>query len=217
VTLPAIIWGGRRWILASVFLFLLGIGLGWAASQADPELLVSQLQPVIERLGGLGSQVTQSSSPAERTWIIYRNNAQAVSVMMIAALVLPLLGALVPALGMFGNGALIGVVLGLGARLTGRAVDPGQLAIGLVPHGLFELPAIWLSAAWSMRLGLRWVAPSAGGNRWETWKQCAREAVIVLTLAMLLLGIAAFIEGNLTLALVRASRTDLQAILWRSF
>ena len=163
MTLPGIIWGGRRWIVASVALFLLGLGLGWAASQLDPELLVEQLQPIFQRLGGLGSLVTDSASPAERTWIIYRNNAQAVSVMMIAALVLPLLGALVPALGMFGNGALIGVVLGLGARVSARAVDPGQLALAIVPHAIFELPAIWLSAAWSMRLGLRWVAPSADG------------------------------------------------------
>jgi stage II sporulation protein M len=207
VTLPAIIWSGRRWIVASVALFFLGLGLGWAASQADPELLIEQLQPVFQRLGGLGAQVTESLSPAERTWIIYRNNAQAVSVMMLAALILPLLGALVPALGMFGNGALIGVVLGLGARVSARAVDPAQMALAIVPHAIFELPAIWLSAAWAMRLGLRWAAPSAEGERWDTWKQCAREAVVVLTLAMVLLGIAAFVEGNVTLSLVQSGRS----------
>ena len=211
--LPAILWGGRRWVLSSICLFVVGALMGWAASQADPELLLDQLAPIVERIGGLGQQVTRAESPGERAWIIYRNNAQAVSVMMLAALV-PVVGWLLPAMGMLGNGALLGVVFGLGSRLTGRAVDPMQLFMGIAPHGVIELPAIWLGAGWALRLGLRWLAPSAIGARWETWQQCAKEAMIVLALVMVLLGLAAFIEGNVTLALVRSGA---HAILLRSF
>lgn len=202
LSLPTVLWGGRRWLLTSIVLFLVGILMGWGASQAEPELLIEQLQPIIERIGGLGQQVIASESPGERTWIIYRNNAQAVSVMMLAALV-PVIGWLLPAFGMMGNGMLLGVVFGLGSRLSGRAIDPMQLFMGIAPHGVIELPAIWIGAAWAMRLGLRWLAPSAAGERWEVWQRCAKESVIVLALVMVMLGIAAFIEGNITLALVR--------------
>ena len=204
MSLPGILWGGRRWVLTSTLLFVLGAFLGWAASQGNPDLLIEQLQPIVDRIGGLGQQVLSAESPAERAWIIYRNNAQAVSIMMLAALV-PVIGWLLPAFGMLGNGMLIGVVFGLGSRLSGRPIDPMQMFLGIAPHGVIELPAIWLGAAWAMRLGLRWLAPSAEGERWEVWQQCAKEAVIVLALVMVLLGIAAFIEGNVTLALVRGA------------
>lgn len=204
MSLPSILWTGRRWLLASTALFLVGILLGWGASQADPDMLIEQLQPIVERIGGLGQRVLSAESPGERTWIIYRNNAQAISVMMLAALV-PVIGWLLPAFGMLGNGMLLGVVFGLGSRLSGRPIDPMQLLIGIAPHGVIELPAIWLGAAWAMRLGLRWLAPSAEGQRWEVWQHCAKEAVIVLALVMVLLGIAAFVEGNVTLALMRGA------------
>jgi stage II sporulation protein M len=213
VGLPSILWAGRRWLLTSTALFIAGILIGWGASQADPDLLLEQLQPIVERIGGLGQQVLSADTPAERTWIIYRNNAQAVSVMMLAALV-PLLGWLLSAFGMLGNGMLLGVVFGLGSRLSGRPVDPMQLFVGIAPHGVIELPAIWLGAAWSMRLGLRWLAPSAEGERWQVWQQCAKEAVIVLALVMVLLGIAAFVEGTVTLSLLRGASA---AILLGSF
>jgi stage II sporulation protein M len=203
-TLGAILWGGRRWILASVLLFFLGTAAGWWVAQAEPQMVLDQLQPVLERLSGLGGQVMQSQSPLERGWLIYRNNAQAISAMMLFGAI-PVFGAIVPAFGMFGNGALLGVVIGLGARISPRAVDPMQLLLGLAPHGIFELPAIWLGAAWAMKLGLSWLTPGAFADRWERVKRTAREAVIVLGVAMALLLIAAIVEGNITLALVRRS------------
>ena len=207
--LPAILWEGRRWVLTSASLFVFGVVMGWAASQADPDLLIEQLQPLIERLGGIGQSVLTAETAAERTWIIYRNNAQAVSIMMLAALV-PAIGWLFSAFGMLGNGMFLGVIVGLGSRLSGRAVDPMQLFIGIAPHGVIELPAVWIGAAWAMRLGLRWLAPSAEGERWEVWQRCAKEAVIVLAFVMVLLGIAAFVEGNVTLRLLQGA---LHAIL----
>ena len=213
MSLPFILWSGRRWVLTSAALFVAGILMGWGFSQVEPDLLLAQLQPVVERISGLGQRVLSAESAAERTWIIYRNNAQAVSVMMLAALV-PVVGWLLSALGMLGNGMLLGVVFGMGSRLSGRPVDPMQLFVGIAPHGVIELPAIWLGAAWAMRLGLRWLAPSAEGERWVVWQQCAKEAVIVLTFVMVLLGIAAFVEGTITLRLLRGA---LAAILLGSF
>ena len=213
MNLPSILWGGRRWVLTSMTLFIAGALMGWAASQADPDLVLEAIEPIVSQVGGLGQRVLDAESGLERAWIIYRNNAFAISLMALAALI-PIVGWLLPAFGMLGNGMLIGVVIGLGSRISGRPIDPMQLFIGIAPHGVIELPAIWLGAAWAMRLGLRWLAPSAEGARWEVWQQCAKEAVIVLTLVMVLLGIAAFIEGNVTLALLRSAAS---AILLRSF
>lgn len=210
-----IVRGGWRWVLAAFLLFFLGTGAGWWVSVAEPQLVIDQMRPLFERLGSIGTQVVQSQSPFERAWLIYRNNAQAVSAMMLFGAI-PVLGASLPALGMFGNGALLGVVIGLGGRLSPRAVEPMQLVLGLAPHGIFELPAIWLVAAWAMRLGLSWLMPGDFSERWERYKRTAREAVIILGVAMALLAIAAAIEGNVTLALVQRGQGAIVAILLRS-
>jgi stage II sporulation protein M len=201
-----LLWGGWRWILASVLLFCLSALAGWWAAQSDPERMIEALRPVFQQLGGLGARVGGSESPVERWWLIYRNNARAVSIMMACGLI-PVFGAIFPAFAMVVNGALLGVVVGLGTRLSPRAADPAQLVLGLAPHGVFELPAIWLAGAWAMRLALSWLAPGDFEARWDHVKRTAREAIIVLGVAIALLLVAAAIEGNITLALVRRGQT----------
>jgi stage II sporulation protein M len=202
--LGRILWAGRWWTLTAFLLFAAGVASGWLVSQTEPDLVLAQIRPVVERIGGLGEQVTRSQSPLERTWIIYRNNAQAVSAMMLGGLILGLL----PMLGMFGNGFIVGVVVGLSGRLAPAGADAWQMFLALAPHGVVELPAIWLGAAWAMKLGLGWLTPAAAGRRWDTFVQTAREAVVVLGVSMVLLLVSAVVEANLTLTLVRAGRVS---------
>lgn len=197
-------WQGRRWIIAAVLLFSFGALAGYATAAADPETVLEQMQPVIDRIGVLGQRVVASPSPVERTWIIYRNNAQAISVMVIGGIFF----GVVPVLGMIGNGALAGIVIALSGRLAPQAADPWQIFVALAPHAVLELPALWLGAAWAMKLGLAWVVPPPGMGRLEVFKNTAREAVIVLAIVMVLLLIAAIIEANLTLALVERARAS---------
>ncbi len=211
MTLPAILWSGRRWILAAILLFTLGVVAGWA--QAG--FVYDQVQPIIAQVAGIAQDVAHTDSPFERAWIIYRNNARSVSVMMLLATI-PYFGAFIPAAGMVGNGLLVGMLFGLSGRAGAagaRSLDASQILLGLVPHGVFELPAVWLGAAWAMKLALGWLGPSASGRRWEVWQHNAKEALVILALIMVLLGIAAFVEGNVTTALMRVG---LHAILLRS-
>ena len=209
MTLPAILWSGRRWILAAILLFAAGVALGWAKA----DFVYEQVQPIVEQVAGIASDVARADSPLERAWIIYRNNARSVTVMMVLAMI-PYFGAFVPAAGLLGNGLLVGMLFGLGGRVGSRSLDPGQILLGIVPHGVFELPAVWLGAAWAMKLSLGWLAPSAAGQRLATWRQNAKEALVILAVIMVLLAIASFVEGNVTTTLMRGS---LHAILFRSF
>ena len=209
MSLPLILWSGRRWVVLSVLLFLVGIGYG----AARPEQVFEGLRPVVEQLADVGASVSRADGPLERTWIYYRNNARAVTVMMLCALV-PFLGGVVPVSVSLLNGAILGAVFALAPRLAGRSLDTGQLALALLPHGVFELPALWLAAAWSLKLALGWTTAGAAGRRWETWTQTGKEAIVILALAMPLLVLAAFIEGNLSPLVLR---TALAAILLGSF
>jgi stage II sporulation protein M len=194
-----LLWHGRRWIATAVFLFVLGAIGGYLAAMTEPERLQAQLRPLLEFVGGVAERVVRAPSPLERTWIIYRQNAQSLSVMMLGGLAL----GLIPALGLLGNGAMVGAVVGLGQQLSPERFDAWRIFITLAPHGVIELPAVWIGTAWAMKLGLAYLAPAAAGQRWAVFRQTAREAAVVLVVAMVLLFIAAAIEANLTLALAR--------------
>ena len=197
------LWAGRRWVEVALFLFVVGLLLGLTVAQTDPEEVLQALQPVLSQIGGIGEQVTAADSPWARAWIIFQRNAQVT--LFMTALALPLAGTM-PVLFMLVNGLLLGIVIGLSSRLAGGLTTPLQMFLALAPHGVLELPALWLSAGFAMRLGVAWLLPDASGHRLETLRRTAVDAMTILDVVLVLLLVAAFIEGNVTLALVRNAR-----------
>jgi stage II sporulation protein M len=201
-----ILWEGRRWVLTAVLLFLAGLVAGLITSITVPDEAMRILQPAMDRLGEIGRRVATEASPFERTSIIFRNNGLALLWMMLLGLfAVPFFG-LVPAAGAFGNGAMIGIVVGLGSRFSPLAASPGTILLATVPHGIIEIPALWIGTAWGMKLGLAWLLPNATGQRLRTLGRSALEAGQIFVLVSVLLIIAAAIEANLTLALVQQTR-----------
>jgi len=98
-----------------------------------------------------------------------------------------------PAFSAGANGLLVGWVL---------AVTPGlgffEAAAGLLPHGVFEIPAVTI--AWGVGMwrgiGYRFAARFSGGA-WQRWRMANR--VYFLVVVPLLL-VAAVIEGRLHIA-----------------
>jgi uncharacterized membrane protein SpoIIM required for sporulation len=95
---------------------------------------------------------------------------------------------LVPALGAFTNGILLGIILSVGIK--------GNIAVAmltLLPHGIFELPAIFV--AWGLGLWRGfWLFRK---NKDETYRERARQSYrVFLTLVIPLLAVAAIIEGT---------------------
>jgi stage II sporulation protein M len=199
---PRILWDGRRWLAAAALLFLLGIAAGYVVAVTHPSVALAQIEPAVAKLHEVGTRVTSSRSPVERAVLIYRNNLTAVCVMLAGGL----LAGVVPALALLFNGAMLGALIGLGGTVSPLAVSPLLLALSILPHGIFELPAVWCGGAWGMRLGLGWLRYDEAGARRRALAQTAIEAAQVLLLAAALLLLAAFIEGNVTPALVRSVR-----------
>lgn len=96
------------------------------------------------------------------------------------------------------NGFVIGAVLADAAETNGL----GWALLGILPHGLIELPAFWLAGA----IGYRWLAFAwklANGNRERIagpWLLLESLALTGLALAMLF--VAAAIEVTVTAALL---------------
>ena len=197
-----VLWEGRRWIEIAVFLFVVGLLLGLTAARTNGEEVVQSLQPLLREMQGIQRDVSASTSPLERAWVFFRWNGLRAT----AVLVLGLLGGVAPVLFVLVNGLLVGFLLGI-INLIQPGVSPWTIFLSIAPHGIFELPAIFLAAAWGMKLGLAWLLPGAEGQRLETLKETGREAWIVLLVVLALLAIAGLVEGNVTFALVRGRTT----------
>ena len=161
------------------------------------------MRPAIANLEEIGQRLTSSTSPLERTSIIFRNNGLVVLRMMVLGV---FLFGLVPAGSVFLNGAVIGAVLGLGSRLLPDPASLGTALLSTLPHGVIELPAIWIASAWGMKFGLAWLLPGASGQRIRVLGRTALEVAQVFVLVAVMLLVAAAIEANLTLALVRSTQ-----------
>ena len=195
-----LLWDGRRWMLAALLVFVVGALVGYAISMAFPAQTLAKIVPLVAGIREISEKVMASGSPVQRALIIYVHNVVLVYLMLEGGL----MAGLPSAAGLALNGGMVGVMFGLGARISDMGVSPGMMLLAIAPHGIFEIPAMCMGSAWGMRLGLRWLGPAAAGRRRRVLARSALEAGQVFVLVALLLLIAAFVEGNVTLALTRA-------------
>ena len=100
--------------------------------------------------------------------------------------------------------ALTGYTLGqLIAAWLAVHLPGGALAGALLPHGVVEIPAILLGGTMAWRIGrAAWGQKSFGGTWGERAQTAVRAAIPVLTVVVVALGVAAFIEVKVTPLLV---------------
>jgi len=132
---------------------------------------------------------------------IFARNVRALSLMLIGGLVsFSVLGLVMYLI----NISAIGLVLGI-FKVIGYS--PLLLfVVGLLPHGIFELPALALASAAVLRIGLVLVTPQTGRSMGEVILAALADwAKVFFGLAVPLLAIAALIESYITpLLLIRA-------------
>ncbi|WP_305042290.1 stage II sporulation protein M [Geoalkalibacter sp.] len=170
----------RTQIAVVVLVFVLGMTAGIAAPTRAEELVVAAFAELVSKLGEL--------STLELMLAIFLRNATAVGITL-------LLGALLgifPLVAAYVNGMLVGYVVFL---------SPGDIW-KLVPHGIFELPAVFIGWGLGLWCGL-WIFHAP---RWQTLKDRFRRAGLIYLLFLLpLLVVAAIIEGGLAGLLLRGN------------
>jgi len=143
-----------RMVLAlSLFIFLLGVALGYGVWQESPEEAESMLGVFIEAFQELADRM-EGTNWFVQAWLIFFNNLRVVTFMFILGGILPFF----PLMIIGGNGAAIGMMAGFFEYqqfLTREA-----FFISLLPHGVFELTAILFAAT----MGVIW-----GSRNWLGW------------------------------------------------
>ncbi|MFA5992591.1 MAG: stage II sporulation protein M [Candidatus Pacearchaeota archaeon] len=128
----------RNYILFVVILLLI---FGFIGFVFQPPALVEMLKKIIQELLDKANNLNF----IEMFWFIFRNNV-GVAVMSI---VFGIVFAIFPILTIISNGYMLGFV-------ANKAIESGGIFViwKLFPHGIFELPAIIISLAFGIKLGL---------------------------------------------------------------
>lgn len=131
--------------------FLIFAGLfaaGVIAGAAFEKVLIPHLMPAI-RIGlGVGEKMASGGASNFLMFLLVFAKNLSVGVLCIC-LARPTRG-IVPAWVCLANGLVVGT---LGALLSARGVPPWQYAALLAPHGVIELPALFLACALGLTLG----------------------------------------------------------------
>lgn len=94
-----------------------------------------------------------------------------------------------------------GIILGNIAIVTGLEVGFGPIIALLVPHGIFELPALFIAAGVGFRFLHRAGQRIAGSRESLFTKAYAYRTALLVAFGWLLLALAAFVEAYLTIVI----------------
>jgi uncharacterized membrane protein SpoIIM required for sporulation len=180
------LWAGFQWTVANVPAYV-----DMASPNATKGL--SERFESSTTLIGLGQNLTAP--------FIFSHNVRAVGLILLAGLVsFSVLGMLVYLVNLGTVGALLGIFQLLG-------YSPLTLTLnGLLPHGIFEVPALILASAAMLRIGVVLVTPQIGRSMGEVVLELLADwTKIVVGLVVPLLVIAALIEAYITPVLLASA------------
>lgn len=187
-------------------IFIIGVVSGYIffenrdeSSNSIAQFFVETSFRVIEEKFPEQLEIMQDLGILGRTWLIFWNNLK---VIIFAMLLGVFFG--IPSLAIvYLNGLLIGIVGGISKE---QGVTLVQFCLGIIPHGIFEIPAFLLAAAIGLRIGFM-ILPVLRPRRTtliELLEPVLRVISIGVKTIVPLLVIAAVIEVTLTPALVKS-------------
>lgn len=188
----------KHYFIAAAATFFIGVYLGYADSQQFQFILEAQK----EQLTGVFGEIMAKEHVQWRLLaFIFFNNIWVSLFMMYTGV----LFAVIPLFSLISNGLMMGYL----AQQSAHAEGWGSFLLAVLPHGVIELPALFLACAYGIRFGALTVkgfifllSPS---RRVANSKNFIQQLKLSLPLA-LLLGVlfltAAIIESMITFRLV---------------
>ncbi len=178
----------RFWVLIAVGLFIIGIGAGAAVYAIMPAGITDLFSQQLSDLGELGASLDPFN--VTTAIFIFFKNATA---LLFSFIFSPFL-LVIPVLALLLNSALISYI----AMVVIQKESFWLLLAGLLPHGIFEIPAFIIGEAAALSFGIAAItalcSKRSRGDLGDNFKKNAR----YLLLAFILLIPAAIIETFVT-------------------
>lgn len=183
----------KRNIKFATILFLISIIIGYVFIDQENPLIQSNL----EQLKDIAEDIQNKDSISYMIMTIFKNNLFIAGLMIISGVIF----GVIPMLVLISNGILIGFFMKLVMEESGRNI--AFFIIAILPHGILELPAIIISAAFGMKLGFSLFTylankNSVNGNNKMILKHILKQIPYVFLGIAVMLLVAAIIESTLT-------------------
>ncbi|BBI35993.1 stage II sporulation protein M [Cohnella abietis] len=187
----------RPYFIFSVILFFAAVVIG-----ATPNAPTEYLSQQIKSLQSLADDINKASNPEFKAFLlITANNVSNTLLVMVLGIV----AGIMPIVMLISNGLVMGYLL---SEIADKGHNVWLLIVkGILPHGIFELSAIFLACAFGMRFGItlfKGVLGSLLGKTkpWHPFVRTATGSVPALIVIIVFLVIAAIIESTITYWLV---------------
>lgn len=178
----------RYFLLAVVF-----IGVMISAYLFLPQVAVDEISKEFIK----GKQSLFNEQMQLSAWRLLRNNLFAAAMAMVTGLI-PFL--YLPILSDFINGFIVGVIIRMASGSVWGAIK--LFAVGILPHGIFEIPALIFSMGIGLTLCHNMVKAIFRKEHYPIRKLITSAGYLYLTVILPLLILAALIETYLTPKLI---------------
>lgn len=187
-----------KWYIAvSAALFTIGIAVGSGSEQLH-QFMQSQIEPLMDTVQRLDEM--ENTQLWLFIFIFFNNFLKSAAIVFLGAVL-----GLVPIYFLLVNGMVLGYVVRMSSD---HGVHMGDVIIrGLLPHGLLELTAVIIAAAYGIRYGVlifrqlsAVLRGTTGSKEIRTFHGMVKRLMVFLFAALLA---AAFIESTVTYFLVR--------------
>ncbi|HUH97824.1 MAG TPA: stage II sporulation protein M [Anaerolineales bacterium] len=196
----------RQLVVPFAIIIVLGLagylaGYHWATVNVPrmlPHATTKDISEIV-KTAGQSAGIAQAGQHLSATFI-FGNNVRATLLVFLGGMIsFSVLGLLVFLL----NIGLVGGVLGI-VKLIGYS-PLLVFAAGLLPHGIFEIPALMIASAIVLRIGAVLVTPQLGKSMGQILLELLADwAKIFIGLVVPLLAVAAVIEAYITPAILAA-------------
>jgi len=187
----------KKLIKIATFIFTIGILFG---NFIDPnnELIIESF----EKLEGIAQEISENGSIFFTIKTIFINNIKVAIYMIVIGIIF----GIYPIIILFFNGLFIGIFINMFVE-QGQSI--GALILGLLPHGIFELSAIILAAAYGMKLGFslfKIFINKFKGKKMVDYKlrvtNIINETVVLIFGIAIILFVAAIIESTISMFII---------------
>ncbi|WMT40512.1 stage II sporulation protein M [Paenibacillus sp. D2_2] len=190
----------KKSLMVSIAFFAVGILMGAIETERIANLVMTD----IETLRNYSKQLSESAVPELSFFrFIFMNNV----IKSLGVIVLGALFGIFPAVFLLMNGLILGFLVTSSAQHGANLFD--LIVKGLLPHGIIEIPAIIMAAAFGIQFGynvLKGLGELGARDRNErtiVWRDFFISLIRAAFWTVVLLLIAAVIESTLTFYLVR--------------
>lgn len=187
----------KKLMIFAATIFMVGLFMGFYLFRVDSESAFKIAQVVIGKFQGMDEAMKELETPG-RIWMIFWNNLRVVLLSFISGILL----GIIPVLILFFNGLFIGIIAGM---MSGEGINILKFfVVGVLPHGIFEIPAFLLGGVMGMKIGIGLIFSPEGRVWWRGIVYLCRDSLVALTMILPLLAFAAFLEMTVTAALVKS-------------